>query len=132
MHEILRMHDFKRLKVWRMARELAAEVCSAVAAVKHPTARMVASQLARAALSIAANIAEGCGKSSRRETVRYLEIAAGSAAETEHHLLVAAEMRLFEAERSDDWIARIGSIRRMLRALVLKLPDTGIGVGRTR
>ncbi|PYP81445.1 MAG: hypothetical protein DMD35_01665 [Gemmatimonadetes bacterium] len=38
----------------------------------------------RSALSIATNIAEGCGKNSRADTLRYLEIASGSAAETEH------------------------------------------------
>lgn len=76
----------------------------------------------RSALAIATNIAEGCGKSSRAETIRYLDIAAGSAAETEHHLEVARDLGAIESEACDDFLARVASIRRMLRALITKLP----------
>lgn len=80
-------------------------------------------QLSRSAVSIGANIAEGCGKSSRAETIRYLDIAAASAAETEHHLILAADAAVFESGQVEDLLARIGSIRRrMLQSLQRKLP----------
>jgi four helix bundle protein len=116
------VHDFRKLLVWQMARELGVEIYRICAKPKAPAARLITTQLGRAALSIATNIAEGCGKGSRAETVRYLEIAAGSAAETEHHLLVAIELGILDAEHGRDLIAKVGSIRKMLRALVKRLP----------
>jgi four helix bundle protein len=83
------MHDFRRLHGWRLARELGSDVFRETAKASHPELRLSTSQLRHSARSIASNIAEGCAKNSRAETLRYSEISAGSAAETEHHLLVA-------------------------------------------
>lgn len=116
------MHDFRRLKVWQLARELGAEIYRETASASRPDLRLITSQLRRSALSISANIAEGCGKSSRAETIRYLEIAAGSAAETEHHLFMARDRRVLATRHTDRFLAKIGSVRRMLRALTLRLP----------
>lgn len=79
--------------------------------------RLITAQLRRSALPIAPNIAEGCGKDSRTGTLRYLEIAAGSAAETQHHLLVAKGNRAPPALKADAFLKRIASIRRMLYSL---------------
>jgi four helix bundle protein len=79
-------------------------------------------QLRRSALSIATNIAEGCGKNSRGETLRYLEIASVSAAETEHHLEVAREVGVLSVERAQTLTDSTRTVRRMLRALTHRLP----------
>jgi four helix bundle protein len=117
------MHDFRRLNVWQLARELGAEIYRETASASRPELRLITSQLRRSALSIAANIAEGCGKSSRAETIRFLEIAAGSAAETEHHLLVARDIGILTTRQAERLLSKIGSVRRMLRALTLRLPQ---------
>jgi four helix bundle protein len=116
------VHDFRRLEVWQLSREVGVEIYRVCAKPMVPAARLVTTQLSRAALSISANIAEGCGKSSRAETIRHLEIAAGSAAETEHHLQVAIDVGLLDAERSRVLVAQVGSIRKMLRALIRRFP----------
>jgi four helix bundle protein len=54
----------------------------------------LADQMRRAAISIPANIAEGNGRSSRADYVRFLWIAAGSLAELETHLELARELQL--------------------------------------
>jgi four helix bundle protein len=117
------MHDFSRLKVWQLARELGTEVYKETAKASRPELRLITAQLRRSALSIAANIAEGCGKSSRAETIRFLEIAAGSAAETEHHLLVARDLGVLTTRQADRYLANVGSVRRMLRSLIQRLPQ---------
>lgn len=116
------MHDFHKLDVWHLSRALGSDIYRACAIVTRPEARAITAQLRRAALSIATNIAEGCGKSSRAETIRFLEIAAGSAAETEHHLHVAIETRTLPNGDAEVFLARIGSVRRMLFALIRRLP----------
>ena len=73
------MHDFRKRVVWQLARELGADVYT-LCRGRPREELVVTSQLRRAALAVAANIAEGSGKSSRPEVIRYLDIAAGSAA----------------------------------------------------
>lgn len=92
------------------------------AKASRPELRLITAQLRRSALSIAANIAEGCGKSSRAETIRYLEIAAGSAAETEHHLLVARDIGIPTTRQAERFLSTTGSVRRMLRSRIRRLP----------
>ena len=116
------MHDFHRLQVWRLARELGTDVFRETAKISRPELRLITAQLRRSALSISSNIAEGCGKNSRAETLRYFEIAAGSAAETEHHLIVAKDIKVLSEARADVLLTRIRSIRRMLYSLSKRLP----------
>jgi len=116
------MHDFHKLEVWHLSRVLGSEIYRACALVKRSEARLITSQLSRSALGIASTIAEGCGKRTRAETLRYLDIASGSAAETEHHLIVAIETEILKNGDGQDFLARIGSVRRMLFALMKHLP----------
>ncbi|HKH94613.1 MAG TPA: four helix bundle protein [Gemmatimonadaceae bacterium] len=115
------MHDFRRLRVWHEAKSLGISIY--VLCSERPRSDLlVTAQLRRSALSIATNIAEGCGKNSRAETLRYLEIASGSAAETEHHLEVAREVGVIETEKAEQLVAAIKNVRRMLRALIRRFP----------
>ena len=116
------MHDFRRLHVWQHARTLAVELDALTRGFPPVDHGVVGEQLRRSALSIPANIAEGCGKSSRRETLRFLEIAAGSAAEAEHHVLMACDLGYLDAAASEALVASILSVRRMLRSLIMKFP----------
>ena len=76
------------------------------------------SQSRRAAVSIAAKIAEGYGRGSQREFARFLKIAAGSAAELKTLLVLATELGITDYEsvsRSSDQLDRVG---RMTTSLV--------------
>ena len=117
------MHDFRRLKVWQAARELVVATEEITRRFPRSDRGVVAGQLRRAALSVPANIAEGCGKSSRKETVRFLQIALGSAKETENHLLIASDLRYLHPKAREDLLAKIHSIQRMLVGLMRNLPS---------
>ena len=117
------MHDFRRLKVWQLAREFAVDVDQLTRRFPRSDHGLVASQLRRAALSIPANIAEGCGKSSRKETIRFLQIAAGSAFEVENHLLIASDLAYLPPPIREARLDDIKSIQRMLTSLIAKLPQ---------
>jgi four helix bundle protein len=53
------MHNFRKLADWKLSRELGSEIYATSILVKKPEARLITTQLLRAALSISANIAEG-------------------------------------------------------------------------
>jgi four helix bundle protein len=116
------VHNFRKLTVWQMSRELGSEMYLLCSHITRPETRLITTQLRRSALGISSAIAEGCGKRSRAETLRYLDIAGGSAAETEHHLTVAVETGVLDAKTGQDYLAKVTSIRRMLRALMKNLP----------
>jgi len=117
------MHDFRRLKVWQLSRELAVAIDTISRHFPRSDRGVVSGQLRRAALSVPANIAEGCGKSSRKETVRFLQIALASAKETENHLLIASDLGYLHAKSREELLAKIFSIQRMLVGLIRNLPD---------
>lgn len=109
--------------MWQRSRELAIAIDSLTRAFPRSDRGVVAGQLRRAALSVPANIAEGCGKSSRKETIRFLQIASGSASETEHHLLIAGDLGYISAKSREELTGVTKSIQRMLVGLMDKLPD---------
>lgn len=116
------MHDFRRLEVWQRARDLVVAVDQAIRSFPRSDRGLVAAQLRRAVLSVPANIAEGCGRNSRNETIRFLRIASGSAAEAESHLEIAAAMRYLHASEHAALIRELTSIQRMLFRLIQNLP----------
>ncbi len=117
------MHDFRRLHVWQRARELAVALDALTRRFPRSDRGVVAGQTRRAALSIPANIAEGCGKSSRKETIRFFQIACGSAHETENHLLIAGDLGYLSGDIREDLIGQIAAIQRMLAGLMRRRPD---------
>jgi four helix bundle protein len=115
------MRDFTRLAIWQRSRALAAELVALNMRRTSHRAPGLLSQIRRAAMSIPANIAEGCGHDSPQEFVRFLSIAVGSATELESHLLLARETGLIARPRVDALLAETIAIRRMtdrLRSLV--------------
>ena len=105
-----------------MSRELGSELYLRCSHITRPETRLITTQLRRSALGISSAIAEGCGKRTRAETIRYLDIAGASAAETEHHIIVAMETGVFDQRTGEGYLSRLTSIRRMLVALMKKLP----------
>src|SRR5215831_641834 len=86
------MKDFRELRVWGKAHEMAL-ACYRLTA-EFPRAELfgLTSQIRRCGSSIPANIAEGCGRLGNTELHRFLQIACGSASELEYHLLLAKDL----------------------------------------
>jgi len=70
------------------------------------------SQLRRAAASIGANLAEGCGRKSSPEFGRFVRIAMGSASEVDYHLLLATDLGYVERETAYRLESSLVSVRK--------------------
>ena len=79
------------------------------------------SQLRRAAVSIPANIAEGCGRTGEAEMKRFLQIAQGSASELEYHLILAKELSFLKGNDYESLSNQLNELRKMLTVLIQKL-----------
>ena len=75
------------------------------------------SQLRRAAVSIPSNIAEGNGRESKKDLIRFLYIAIGSAAEIETQLIICHEIGLLNGNDFDRLMSQNHEIIRMVTAL---------------
>jgi four helix bundle protein len=118
------LKDFKELKVWHKAYGLALAVYDASRVFPREEIYGLTSQLRRSAVSIGANIAEGCGRRSDGELVRFLQIARGSASEVEHHLMLARDLKFLPANAHQNLEKRLQEVQRMLTALVSSVQGT--------
>jgi four helix bundle protein len=88
------MKDFRQLKVWDKAHELTLGIYRATAGFPREELFGITSQMRRASSSIAANLAEGCGRTGDGDFHRFINTAAGSAVELEYFLLLARDLGL--------------------------------------
>ena len=115
------MKDFRNLKVWEKAHQLALALYPVTASFPRQELYGLASQIRRAASSIPSNIAEGCGREGDPELARFCIIARGSATELEYQLLLARDLKLIQPQDYEKLSAQTVEIKRMLTVLVQKL-----------
>lgn len=115
------MSDFKKLRVWEKARELATAVYRVTQHFPQHEQYGLTSQMRRAAVSVGSNIAEGCGRAAEPEKARFFRIAAGSLSELEFQTIIARDLRYVEQSGADDLASRIEELGRMLGALTNRI-----------
>ena len=115
------MKDFRELKVWEKAHALTLATYRATAAFPKQEMYSLTNQIQRAAVSIPANISEGCGKNGDAESKRYLYIAMGSASELEYLLLLAHDLTYLPDKTYLSLSGQLIETRKMLNALIQKL-----------
>jgi len=86
------LKDFRDLQVWAKAHVLTLDIYRATVGFPKEETYGLTSQMRRCSASIAANIAEGCGRRGNGEFHKFLQISTGSASELEYHLLLARDL----------------------------------------
>jgi four helix bundle protein len=119
------MRDFRDLQVWQKAHRLTLDVYQATRNFPTEERYGMTAQLRRSAASIPTNLAEGCGRDGERELARFISIAAGSAAETEYHLMLARDLEYLPAHDHDRLAGLVTEVKKMLGALHRKLKADG-------
>ncbi len=112
------MKDFRELKVWEKAHKLTLEVYKATEVFPRSELYSLTNQIQRAAISIPANIAEGCGKSGDSDFGRYLQIAMGSSSELEYLLLLAHDLCYLSDNAYQLLTNGLIEVRKMLNSLI--------------
>jgi four helix bundle protein len=115
------MKDFRNLQVWRKAHEFALSAYKATAMFPKHERFVLTAQIRRAAVSIPANIAEGCGRRSDADFARFLQMAIGSANELEYHFLLACDLNLVSRTQHQSLSRQLIEIRKMLTGLIQRL-----------
>ena len=113
--------SYRDLVAWQRARELVKEVYLLTA--KFPVGERFGfvSQMDRAAVSIPSNIAEGYGRLTTQDYLKFLRIARGSAYELETQLVLAVDIGLCDDVRARRAVGLLQEVIRVLQGLVSAL-----------
>ncbi len=111
------MQNYKDLIVWQKAHENVLLIYSLTKGFPNQEQFGITSQIRRAAVSIPTNIAEGTGKSSKKDFANYLQSALGSTQEVEYLLLLSNELGYI----NKDQYLKINSLTNEVKAMLISL-----------
>lgn len=110
--------DFRDLDVWQRSVDLTVEAYRLASRLPVEEKFGLGSQLRRASVSVCANIAEGYGRDSRAEFMRFLRIARGSISEVIALLVITERLGYASPVDLEHGRALSDRIRAMLTRLI--------------
>jgi len=113
----LQQYSFEKLRVWQAARELAKQVYLVTANFPQRELYGLISQCNRAAVSVAANLAEGSFRRSRKDQAHFSEIAYGSLMELACLLILSSDVGILPSESEQDLRSSIEQLSPQVNAL---------------
>lgn len=118
------LKSYKELVVWQKSIDLVKEIYRLTKKFPKTEIFGIIPQMRRAAISIPSNIAEGCGRTTRKEYRHFYSISYGSALELETQMLLSKDLSLAQTQ---DFIAAenlLDEILKMLNVITRKLAVT--------
>jgi four helix bundle protein len=112
------IENYKDLQAWQAARKLARLSYDLTAAFPSREQYALQQQIRRSAVSVAFNIAEGYGRGSRDDYMRFLKIARGSLYELETQFIIAADLEYITAEQGREFRTQFDSAISLLQGLL--------------
>lgn len=113
--------NYRKLEVWEKSFSLAILLYKILKNFPQEEKFGLISQIQRAAVSIPSNIAEGAGRNSEKEFIRFLSIAKGSMNELETQILLSLELGYISSEEKEELLSRCVEVLKMISALITKL-----------
>ncbi|HMC54641.1 MAG TPA: four helix bundle protein [Gemmatimonadaceae bacterium] len=115
------MQDFRKLQVWQLNRESTLAVYKITAGFPSEERYGLVSQMRRASVSVGSCIAEGCGRGSTADTLRFFQMAFSSATELLHQLITALDLEFIGRNEFTELDGKLETIRRKLASLMRSL-----------
>lgn len=110
-------YSFEKLNVWQEAKKLVVDVYQLLDSFPKFEKYALCDQIRRAVVSVPSNIAEGSGRKSLKEQIRFLEISYGSLMETFNQLLIAIDLTYITEESVEAIKPRIDAVAKMINGL---------------
>ena len=112
------MNSFRELKVWQKAMNLVTNIYTTTTNFPQNEQFGLTSQIRRSSVSIPSNIAEGFGRNTKNEFVRFLRISIGSLFELQTQLEISKNLNFITFEKFDNILSDSIEIEKMLKALI--------------
>jgi len=110
--------DHRKLDAFKLADEMAVRIYSVTRQISRGEMYGLQSQLRRAAVSVPANIVEGCARESRRDYARFLEVAFSSTREVIYLLDLASRLEMVDKLKAEESKLFAGRVAAALAALI--------------
>jgi four helix bundle protein len=111
------MNEYRKLKIWEKGIILVEHVYFLVKQLPEDEKYGLVSQIKRCCISIPSNIAEGAGRNSNKEFIRFLSIVNGSTKELETQLLLIQRINLAPKSETNNILILCQDIKNMNFAL---------------
>ena len=111
------MNNFKSLKLYQKALDLADRIYGITATFPRSEVFGLSSQMQRAAVSVGSNIAEGAARNSKQEFYHFLGITNGSAAELHFQLDLASRRNMISDKELQEVQELLTEIMKMSSSL---------------
>ncbi len=115
------MRNYRELDVWKKSHKLTLELYQLSRSFPKDEMYGLTSQMRRAAVSVGANLAEGCGRRTSPELARFVRIAMGSASELDYHLLLCRDFQFVSAQDYERTSTELSRVRKMLTGLLASI-----------
>jgi|SRR5947209_6188422 len=112
------MRNYRELQVWHKAHKLTLDLYRLSREFPREELYGLSSQMRRAAVSIGANLAEGCGRRTSSELARFVRIAMGSASELDYRLLLARDLGFMNDADNTRMTSDLTEVRKMLTSFL--------------
>lgn len=117
------MRNYRDLQVWTKAHNLTLELYRLSRGFPREEIYGITGQMRRAAVSIGANLAEGCGRRTSSELARFVRIAMGSASELDYHLLISRDLGFMNGDDFTRSEAELTEVRKMLTSFLSSVEE---------
>ena len=118
------MSQYQELKAWQEARILCRMIYVAMKQLPAEEMYALSSQMRRAAVSVASNIAEGAGRGNQKEFIRFLQIARGSSYELETQIIICADLEYIDKTTASELYKQNTKVQRLLNGLLRALRNS--------
>lgn len=118
-----KIQSYRDLRVWQEAVNLAESCYRLTKTFPKEELYGMTTQIRRASVSIAANIAEGYGRKTRGEYIQFLYIDQGSLKELETHWLISQRVELASPQSVNPILNQCESVGRLLLTLIRALEN---------
>ena len=112
------MKSYIELDVWIEARKLVNQVY--VITNNFPREEMygIINQIRRCSISVPSNIAEGCGRQTPKDIIRFLYISRGSLYELETQLYLSNDLKFISEEKLNNLLSQIETCKKLLNGFI--------------
>jgi four helix bundle protein len=114
----MRIESFEEIKAWQEAKLMTVEAYGLTRNSNFSRDFSLCDQIRRACVSVMANIAEGFGRNSGKEFIRFLHIAKASAFEVQSHLHIARELEYISHDQFSSCYQRCASAIRLIGGFI--------------